>query len=131
MVETVNQHPGPPKPGPTIQNHIMLRAAVPTSQSYTAAPSYNWFRLESGCDHFAGLRDRRPVGESILGGRAVYLARGKSGTFSMTESKINRVVDSWRKVGVYTACPRSSDSFYIVTYYTNCVTTSWTDGSYN
>ena len=26
MVETVNQHPGPPKPGPTIQNHIMLRA---------------------------------------------------------------------------------------------------------
>ena len=90
MVETVNQHPGPPKPGPTIQNHIMLRAAVPTSQSYTAAPSYNWFRLESGCDHFAGLRDRRPVGESILGGSLVYLARGKSGTSSLTESKNQR-----------------------------------------
>ena len=28
-----------------------------------------------------------------------------------------------------TVCPRSSDPFYIVTYYIKWVTTSWTDGS--
>ena len=28
-----------------------------------------------------------------------------------------------------TVSPRSSDPFYIVTYYMNWVTTSWTDGS--
>ena len=26
----------------------------------------------------------------------------------------------------YTVCPRSSDPFYIINYYTECVTTSWT-----
>ena len=30
----------------------------------------------------------------------------------------------------YTICPRSSDPFYIVTYYIKYVTTSWTDGKY-
>ena len=29
---------------------------------------------------------------------------------------------------LYTVCPRSSDPFYIVTYYTKLVTTSWTEG---
>ena len=29
-----------------------------------------------------------------------------------------------------TVCPRSRDSFYIVTYYIKWVTTSWTDGMY-
>ena len=28
-----------------------------------------------------------------------------------------------------TVCPGSSDLFYIVTYYINLVTTSWTDGN--
>ena len=27
-----------------------------------------------------------------------------------------------------TVCPKSSDRFYIVTYYKKLVTTSWTDG---
>ena len=31
----------------------------------------------------------------------------------------------WRNEG-YTVCPRSSDPFYVVTYYINWVTTSWT-----
>ena len=30
---------------------------------------------------------------------------------------------------VYTVCPRSSDPFYIVTYYIKWVTTSWTDSN--
>ena len=30
-----------------------------------------------------------------------------------------------------TICPRSSDPFYIVTYYSKWATTSWTDGTYN
>ena len=29
-----------------------------------------------------------------------------------------------------TVCPRSSDPFYVVTYYIKWVTTSWTDGQY-
>ena len=29
---------------------------------------------------------------------------------------------------LHTVCPRSSDPFYIVTYYIKWVTTSWTDG---
>ena len=32
---------------------------------------------------------------------------------------------------VPTVCPRSSDTFYIVSYYIKCVTTSWTDGILN
>ena len=31
---------------------------------------------------------------------------------------------------LYTVCPRSSDQFYILTYYIKWVTTSWTDGIY-
>ena len=31
--------------------------------------------------------------------------------------------------GYYTVSPRSSDQFYIVTYYTKLVTASWTDGN--
>ena len=31
-------------------------------------------------------------------------------------------------MGLDTVCPRSSDQFYIVTYYMKWVTTSWTDG---
>ena len=30
-------------------------------------------------------------------------------------------------MGVATVCPRSSDPFYIITYYMKWVTTSWTD----
>ena len=29
---------------------------------------------------------------------------------------------------MHTVCPRNSDPFYIITYYINWVTTSWTDG---
>ena len=29
-------------------------------------------------------------------------------------------------IAYYTVCPRSRDSFYIVSYYKNWVTTSWT-----
>ena len=32
--------------------------------------------------------------------------------------------------GHTTVCPRSSDPFYIVTYYIKWVTDSWTDGTY-
>ena len=31
-------------------------------------------------------------------------------------------------INLYTVCPGSSDPFYIVTYYINWVTTSWTHG---
>ena len=37
-------------------------------------------------------------------------------------------MDSKENYVLSTICPRSSDPFYIVTYYMKRVTTSWTDG---
>ena len=45
---------------------------------------------------------------------------------SFTDFNNNLVRMSQTQTVVHTACPRSSDLFYIITYYIKWVTTSWT-----
>ena len=53
---------------------------------------------------------------------SLYLARDVSRRHSPSLSKLFRTLQKY----VITVCPRSSDPFYIVTYYIKWVTTSWT-----
>ena len=57
---------------------------------------------------------------------SLYLGPGASSLLSAGSPPLLRNLPP-KIVGVYsTVCPRSSDSFYIVTYYINWVPTSWT-----
>ena len=48
----------------------------------------------------------------------------------MIKRGINVVLIRFIYKTLFTVCPRSSDPFYIVSYYIKWVTTSWTDGSF-
>ena len=79
----------------------------------------------------------RKISEGLAEGTARPYITIKISTYKM--SKVSITLDSKNSLHFidffilvplllrYTVCPRSSDLFYIVTYYIKLVTTSWTD----